>query len=208
MSGWVLPDGFKEQRAWDCYLDKIDTILVDVDDTLVDLTVPLLEFFGACPSKKALITDYNSKIYEVVGIEPREFWFRIAGAGPAFWENLPLTAEGAVVLSFCQTMERDHGVRWQLMTALVSDRHPECRAASAAGKANWAARKGWADRLTISNAKHVHASERTLLIDDFSDWIEKFRANGGHAVHFPQPWNVGTTLAKMFDEIYAPRFMK
>lgn len=209
MKEWILPNGFLNQdRAWDCYLDKIDTIYVDVDDTIVELTAPLLKFHGVCPSKKGLITDYNKKIYEVVGLEPRDFWFQVAQAGPDFWESLTLTAEGAAILNFCQKLEKDHGIRWQLVTALVSDRHPECRRTSADGKAAWASARGFADRLTISNAKHAHAAPNKLLIDDCPDWIEKFRARSGHAVYFPQPWNVGTTLAKMFDEIYAPRFMK
>lgn len=206
---WVLPEGFwTEQRAWDSYLDRVDTIYLDLDDTLVPLSEKLLETFGKSPSCVDLITDYNNKLYEVCGVQKKNFWNIVANQGPEFWSSMELTAGGTALLDFCKYLEETRGIRWQIVTALVSDHHPRCRATAAAGKAAWAADRGLADRLTISNSKFAHAAPSKLLIDDCPERVEKFRHSGGHAVYFPQPWNVGTILKKMFDEIHAPRFMK
>lgn len=179
----------------------INTIYLDLDDTLVALTEPLLELFGKSKSCKSLITDYNHTLYEVCGVHKKHFWNIVADRGPEFWANLEMTSDGTRLLNLCMNLEAQRGIRWQIVTALVSERHPRCRATSAAGKAAWAANRGWADRLTITNSKFAHAATTKLLIDDCPERVEKFYAAGGWAIFFPQPWNCGEGYEKLVSKV-------
>lgn len=178
----------------------IDTIYLDLDDTIVDLTGALLRLFRKNPECKNSITEYNHTLYKVCGVEKKDFWNTVSKQGHEFWANLEITQRGEYLLNLCQSFEAIHKVRWQFLTALVSDRHPQCRDVSAAGKVSWAAKHGLSDRLTISTTKCIFAGRRKLLVDDCPQHVEQFRAAGGKAVYSPQPWNEGV-WSKTTDEI-------
>jgi len=196
----------EQQRFWDSYLDVVDTIYLDLDDTLVDLTGVLLQKFGHEESERSKITSYN--LAPVIGRYRSEvqFWEDVSRFGIDLWADLQPTTHGKVLLDFCKTLEKERGIKWQIVTALVPQEHGECAKVSAAGKVAWAINQNLLDRLCICTNKSAHAAPTKLLIDDRQESVESFRKAGGLALTFPQPWNTGTTVKQLYDDIHAPRW--
>ena len=65
---------------------------------------------------------------------------------------------------------------------------PECLA----GKLEWIHNHfpAWMHRqFAITPRKHLFARPDSLLIDDYGENVERFKAHGGHAITVPRPWN-------------------
>jgi 5'(3')-deoxyribonucleotidase len=63
---------------------------------------------------------------------------------------------------------------------------------SLAGKLEWIHDHfpEWMHRqYAITPRKHLFARPDSLLIDDYSENVERFKAHSGHAILVPRPWN-------------------
>jgi len=78
--------------------------------------------------------------------------------------------------------------RENVCIATSPTKDPDCLA----GKLEWIHDHfpEWMHRqYAITPRKHLFARPDSLLIDDYGENIERFEANGGHAITVPRPWN-------------------
>ena len=63
---------------------------------------------------------------------------------------------------------------------------------SAAGKTRWinAYFPVFSNRMILTPWKYVCANRESILIDDRDKTVKQFRKHGGHAITFPQIWNM------------------
>lgn len=161
---------------------------------LLDLDGVLADFWGDALRTHGRVVDYATRppgeydIPKALGISDAEFWAKIDANGNAwpFWAFMRLYPWAKQLYEGLKAL--DDGL------VFVSS-PPEASFASA-GKITWiqthfgceAAR----DLLLVpSEHKRLLASRRTVLLDDSSKNCAQFRAAGGEAVLFPQPWNEG-----------------
>jgi hypothetical protein len=152
-------------------------ILLDVDGVCVDFHEAALRLHG---SKLTSLDLTSYQMEPQMGITPAEFWSKIDQAGPEFWRDIPTfpwfeffysKLKEIAPVRFCTTPGR----AWECV----------------AGKKMWFDQQlGRAFRdFHITPRKTDLAKSGTVLIDDFPDNVEAFRAAGGSAILFPQPWN-------------------
>ena len=78
--------------------------------------------------------------------------------------------------------------RENVCIATSPTKDPDCLA----GKLEWIHNHfpSWMHRqFAITPRKHLFARHDSLLIDDFGENVERFKAHGGHAITVPRPWN-------------------
>ena len=160
-------------------------LLVDMDGVLVDFVTAALRLHDRMDVREnwpAGTWDFPT----VLGISAREFWRPIHEAGAEFWASLAPYSWCDELLSLIA--ESQH---WSILTSPCSD--PYC----SAGKIIWLQQRfgrGFRDFL-VGPPKWLCARPDQLLIDDNDSNVEQFRARGGRAILFPQPWNENHALA-------------
>ncbi len=177
---------------------NIKRIFLDVDDTLVDLTLAVMEYLGIDRSRIDLDSFYERFGYDIVKAtnyyrektlpgqivpyEPCEFWSKLPRP---FWANLQKTNECDNLIEASYTLVGKRNVF--LLTSPIND--PEC----AAGKMELIRDtfpEFWSDRrYMIAPPKDVCAATGSLLIDDSDAHVDAFREAGGMAALLPKPWN-------------------
>lgn len=118
-------------------------------------------------------------------------WYREWGlSGNAFWR--PIKEHPDFYGFYVRKYEWADELREQLaildrvVIATANPLHPGL----AASKTQWIL-DNMGDHFTVQmgNEKELFAGPGRILIDDCDANVEKWRANGGEAVLFPQPWN-------------------
>lgn len=115
---------------------------------------------------------------QLLGISPKDFWKPF---DHDFWASLAPLKEGFELL---RILEKGHDVYLATAPALS----PSC----SSGKHAWVRNhlpEYWA-KTFICQAKHVFAAiPDSVLIDDADHNVDAFKAAGGKAIIYPQPWN-------------------
>jgi len=121
---------------------------------------------------------------EIIGCTEQELWDKIDGVGPSFWEKIQ---PYPWVQSLLDSIHKRFGLE---NTYLLSN--PGRSTSSPSGKLAWVKRympEVLHDRLITTGHKYMLAGANRTLIDDDEENCETFKAAGGRAVLFPQPWN-------------------
>ncbi len=159
-------------------------IYVDMDGVLVDFVYSALLAQGIEQDLAVeIINDWPPgewDVSKVAGVEPGEFWTNI-DATPLFWHKLDITREYHKIVWWL----RNHGIDW--MVCSTPSRHPD----SSAGKVYWLRdRLGDTFRNYVLTPHKSHlAAPGRLLLDDSDRNVDAWRAAGGEAILWPQPWN-------------------
>jgi hypothetical protein len=153
-------------------------ILIDLDGVLCDFVRGALELHGGLDR----LPDWppgRRDIHAVLGISKSQFWGRIDETD-GFWEGLaPYPWKDALL-----TESR----RYAPFSIATS---PAFHHGCATQKVAWMRRhlrRDFTDFL-IGSQKWLMARPGSVLIDDSDRNVDEFRAHGGHAILFPQPWN-------------------
>jgi len=150
---------YKEKK----YSEKFK-IFVDLDDTLVDLSGPLNDYFGV-KTHTELLQKYSR--------EDIEYWFKEQDV--TFWTNLKPMSDFGVMWYFLK--------RFQFIVISVTNRFP----GALPGKIKWIVEylgPVYAQQAILLDTaeKGKYASSNSILIDDYdkncNDWV----ANGGIAI--------------------------
>jgi 5'(3')-deoxyribonucleotidase len=164
-------------------------IFLDMDGVLTDFVSATVALHGRAEVLDAWpLGDRN--VPAVLGISRTEYWRLIDEQGASFWAGLapfpwfeelvalvrqfaPMTILTAPSLSPCCL---DGKVQW------LYNHFPKVRG------------KRFTDFI-IGPQKHLLAQPSRVLIDDAEKNIEDFRAAGGDAILFPQPWNANHAIS-------------
>jgi len=156
---------------------QFDIVFLDMDNVLCDFTKAAVLANEKAYDRKA-VTNWN--IWESWGGTEVKFWAAIRNEGWQFWSNLEPYPWLAEIFSIA----RDLAGEVKIVTA------PQKSADCYSGKFYWWQKYCPADfELMPFKSKHLLASPRRLLIDDADANVEAWRAAGGKAILFPQPWN-------------------
>ncbi len=158
---------------------RIDTVYFDMDGVLVD-------FVGGCEKLFGKKHDGDFHFYSSWGITQDEFWETICNC-ENFWADLEPYDWMDEILDL-------PSLDVEVKIASHPCRDPDC----------WGQKARWVDEhfgrawemLHLCGDKSRLADEHSLLIDDNQTIIDKWRAAGGHAILFPQPWNFNAPCAK------------
>ena len=121
---------------------------------------------------------WGQKMEDELGIPPYRFWPTIDRAGTIFWANMPKW-------EWTDELIKMLGPK-NICICTSPSRQPEC----VFGKRMWLVNNGYANlSYAIIKHKHLMARPGRILIDDTPKKVDKWRAAGGDAILFPQPWN-------------------
>jgi len=169
----------------------IQRIFLDLDDVCNTLAPFVLHSIGCNigPSDYARyprehgfnISDAANAMLGEPRYTPASFW---ASMPRAIWVEVPESSFFLWLLEACA----DAVGRENVCIATSPTKCPE----SLAGKLEWIHNHfpPWMHRqFAITPRKHLFARPDSLLIDDYSENVERFVAHGGHAILVPRPWN-------------------
>ncbi len=169
----------------------IDTILLDMDDVLVDFTNGAMAFWGVdnydvldC-YPKGIGRDITMAYECVTGLRiDEEIWWEHFKREA--WANMPPSPDCCRIVDWARDLVGYENV----YLCTTPTRCGECMA----GKLDWIKKNlgPWAYRNYIMTPKKfVCARPGTLLVDDCDRNVELFKEWGGEAVIWPRPWNEG-----------------
>ena len=159
----------------------------------LDLDGVLCDFISAALAAHGLEYDPNSwppgvwDVTHVVEKGPLAFWNPIDNRGAGFWQSLKPYP----------WLDELHRYAEQLADRVLFLSAPQMNSSCYAGKYLWMqAQFGRTKELILTKEKHLLAAPGRLLIDDSDENVERFRAQGGEAILFSQPWNQNHPFAK------------
>lgn len=127
------------------------------------------------------ISDAANEMLNEAHYTPATLW---ASIPRAVWVKVPESDFFPWLLDACaKAVGREN-----VCIATSPTKDPECLA----GKLEWIHDHfpEWMHRqYAITPRKHLFARPDSLLIDDYGDNVERFKAHGGHAITVPRPWN-------------------
>lgn len=160
---------------------KYEVVAIDLDDVLVQFTAGAMRVHGA-------MFDVDThprmrwELAEILGISVQQFWEKI-NATPLFWVDLAPHSWGLGVMTLA------HEIADKVIILSHAGGHPDAHY----GKRVWAQRHiltHFQDvKLCLVEDKWLLSRPGRLLIDDKEENVRDWRAMGGRAVLFPQPWN-------------------
>jgi hypothetical protein len=171
---------------------KIDTIVLDLDDTLNSLTMFVLGHLG-CD-----VLPYDYDLFPKVGYDMIAAWSELTDlpkpSVPDFWERVtediwacaPRSSQFWLLEWAAAVVGRKN-----VIIATVPTKSGDCLS----GKHTWIERHlpVWAQRqYAATPRKHFLAHERALLVDDSDSNVlefETYKNRGGNAILVPRPWN-------------------
>jgi len=187
------------------------TILLDLDGVLIDMVVPLMQWWGVRITGEAQyprdfgwdvkgaisyaleIQGRRNKSKTVHDMSRKEFWHTMPYS---FWRDL---LPYPTVDAFVRFLEQQ-GLDIYFMTAHAN---PDC----ASAKLNWINDyfpRYW-DRVLVGHPKHLAANSQSILIDDSDKNCDDFIAAGGLAILCPRPWNRRWGESRGFNSCPEPR---
>jgi len=162
----------------------IDRIFLDLDGVLADWIGGVCRLYGIDRSLAENTTGPYQDISDVLGVSTNALWRAVDEAGSRFWAELDRYPWARPLFEYCEAIAPT--------TILTS---PSWHPTSLSGKLEWLNRhlrwrgeKAFRQYL-IGPDKVACARPGALLIDDRDSQCEAFRAAGGSAILFPQPWN-------------------
>jgi len=177
-------------------LSVVETIILDIDDTLNSLTMTIMGSIFGCPVGPYDYDKFPTKVgYEIIeavrlmtGREwsVGEFWDSVPRE---LWATAPLSKECEWLLERSVELVGEQNV----FLASTPTKDPDAHA----GKVEWinAFMPDWIHRqYFITPRKSLLANSQTLLIDDHDGNIERFREMGGQGLIVPRPWNHANEL--------------
>lgn len=146
-----------------------------MDGVIADFVGGSLRVIG----KTIPFSDIRWDYYGQIGMTEKEFWTEINKHGPEFWSGLESFDWTKDLVSLVSEKP------WSILST-PSD-HPQCQS----GKIQWLQDKFGADfrNYVFTKNKQLLAKPGTVLIDDNDGNCARFKAAGGEAILFPQPWN-------------------
>lgn len=159
----------------------IKTVYVDLDGVYVDFVRGICEAHG---QENPYLKEENLGVFhmaEMMGLSEEEFWKPSNNA--AFWMNLKIMPDALMVMDLIEKAYDPKDI--VIMTSPSGS--PEC----SAGKHHWIINNlpKYKRQFFIGPPKHKAANPSCLLIDDYDNNIDKFRANGGQTLLVPRLWN-------------------
>jgi 5'(3')-deoxyribonucleotidase len=152
-------------------------IYLDLDGVCCDFSGPASRLCGASDT----FVPRRWAFYEDIFVSEAEFWATVDKAGWQFWADLP-------EFPWFKPMYRALKKQGKVIFLTTPSQNPK----SAYGKLVWLKRrfgKGFGDFIITSHKELLARGPRTILVDDSTSNVEKFRQAGGKAFLFPQPWN-------------------
>lgn len=157
------------------------TILLDMDGVLVDFFTAALRVHGM----EHLADNWPAGEWDmakVMGISEGVFWRKIddSAANGSFWFRMEKYKWADELIELCEQSGR-------VILASTPSQDPEC----AKQKIQWMySNRGTGFRwYMLGPHKDLLARPGSVLIDDNDGNVSKFKAAGGEAILFPQPWN-------------------
>jgi len=165
-------------------MSEINTVLLDLDNTLVDFNAAVYKLFGLSKTFVKEPTEWHGihkSLSEALRREvtEAELWARVADAGEDWWANLEWLPGAKDMV--CEIKRLGLEIYICSSTSWIPS--------SATGKLRWVARNIPSCETFLCRHKHMLAAPDRLLIDDAPHQVESFRKAGGHAIYYPQPWN-------------------
>ncbi len=165
-------------------------IYLDMDGVIVDFVGGALRAFGVNDNRHDEVKTWDGIPGVINGsgvmlpghtLTDKMFWDGITACGSDFWAKLKRYDLAGQIVDACEQT----GVRVVLMSTPTRD------PMSAAGKVEWINRvlPRYARHFSLTACKSDHARSNAILIDDSDKNVREFRANGGRAFLWPQPWN-------------------
>lgn len=167
-------------------------LFCDIDGVLADFVGGAAKILNYDP---AVVTTWD--YYPLIGTTEKAFWAAIDEAGSDYWANLEAYSWADELDFLCKNYDE----RYVLLTS------PSKCPSSHHGKMRWMASrygKGFRNYL-IGPRKEYCAREGSVLIDDSDANCEKFKAHGGKAIVFPQPWNKNAHIPASERLLYVSR---
>lgn len=161
-------------------MNKIDTVLLDMDGVIADWTGSVIRLFDKDP--ETVYKNWPPGIFDTsvaLGITSSHMWAKINKLGESFWENIePYDYNNEL---FDILPENTY-----ICTKIGS--HPT----AASGKLKWLQKnaKHLKSKFVITTHKHLCANPQTVLIDDHDKNCSLFSMAGGVSLLVPQPWNM------------------
>lgn len=175
---------------------KKQQILLDMDGVLVDFLSGALKALNRNFNKTYTIEEYADKFgqwgtYDFYGISKAEFWQSIEET-PDFWYNLKPMPWYKELYSFLSEMGD--------ITIITSPSlDPSCAMQKLQWLDNYMNIKS--DAVFMGSRKYLMAGNG-ILIDDYSENVNKFRLAGGEAILIPSNWNTnGLTFERIKNTI-------
>ena len=163
-------------------MTKINLILLDMDEVLVDFVGGACRLFRADPNRLKNRPEWDIVPYlGLVGLTQNRFWERINLAGEDFWLDLEELPWASDVLELCN----QYAERVLIVTT------PSTDVDSYSGKVKWLQRRFGRDfkDFCLFSEKELLAKPDRLLIDDNPDNCAKFVEEGGNSLVCPQYGN-------------------
>lgn len=157
-------------------------ILLDVDGVLLNWTAAAAKLWGT--TEQELYKNWTRGdfgIDKALGISEDEMWKEIDAAGDKFWSGLEEYPWARDLFSHCNEIAPTYFVT-----------SPSKHWSSFKGKLDWMYAFTGDPKFrnyVMGPAKHLCATPKHVLVDDYDRNIQNFRASGGHTVLFPQYWN-------------------
>jgi 5'(3')-deoxyribonucleotidase len=168
----------------------ISQICVDVDGVLADWVKGAVDLFGFDEEELYDNWEIGQDITDAAGISLNELWRGIDAEGADFWANLEPFPWANDLWDLCKSIA-------PTIVLTSPSKHP----LSLAGKIIWLNNQFGAPfrDFLIGSKKEFCARQGSVLIDDNDEKCQKFIANGGRAIVFPQPWNVLRGIEDKFE---------
>lgn len=161
-------------------------VFLDMDGVIANWTKQVAKVFSH--DYDEMIANWQPGVYDTaehLGISDGWMWKNI-DAYETFWEEIEAYDYAHKLVKY---LKKNHEVH------ICSS--PSRNKRSMAGKSEWLTKHnfGFGRNFFFTPQKHLLAAPGRVLIDDLDKNIDKFNANGGHGILFPQPWNVAHELA-------------
>lgn len=149
-------------------------VFLDLDGVLVDFNKRACTLLGHChpPKRWKWYDDFYDGFNKLDCV-----------CNSDFWENLEWMPDGIEILN---TIERYISDNIYILTT------PMPNSGSASGKVRWIKKnmRQYSKSLIITTTpKEIFARTDTLLIDDCTENVDKFRQAGGQTILVPRSWN-------------------
>jgi len=156
-------------------------IFLDMDGVLCDFVSAAMRVHG----REFVASEWPKgewDIAKVLGISVGEFWRKINNTD-GFWvmlDRYPWSSSLYLEL-------------WAMDKVVIATAPSRCPS-SYSGKRIWLDKRSIDSHVMFGSSKHLMAAPGRILIDDGQHNIDAWKAAGGQAILFPQPWNNGPSV--------------
>jgi 5'(3')-deoxyribonucleotidase len=162
-------------------------IYVDMDGVLANFMHGALSLFGKeSLLEKGAWPEAITDVTKAIGISGEEFWAEVLHHGVGFWENL---GRYGWTKPFIKDLEKASGGEVYILS---SPGHGLLAGQAIHGKMIWLCKhlpKYGYEHFIFTREKYLLARPGAILIDDFSEAVDKFGEAGGYGILFRMPWN-------------------